>query len=306
MTIAYISHPDCAKHMTSPHHPETEERLSAIEDHLLASGLEMILHQYQAPLATSEQLQRVHSEHYIDTMFNQAGQQERVWLDADTIMMPDTLAAARRAAGAVIEGVDLVLAGKHQTVFCGVRPPGHHAEREQAMGFCLFNNVAVGAAHALQHHGVNKLAIIDFDAHFGNGTEQIFADSNKVKICSSFQHPFYPGNGTPSYRGMHINVPLAAGSDGEQLREAVETHWLPALHDFQPELILVSAGFDGHREDDMSELDWVEDDYAWVTSQIRTVADQYAQGRIVSVLEGGYALSALGRSVVAHLKALLD
>lgn len=306
MTIAYISHPDCAKHMTSPHHPETKERLSAIEDQLLASGLEMILHQYQAPLATSEQLQRVHSEHYIDTMFNQAGQQERVWLDADTIMMPDTLAAARRAAGAVIKGVDLVLAGKHQTVFCGVRPPGHHAEREQAMGFCLFNNVAVGAAHALQHHGVNKLAIIDFDAHFGNGTEQIFADDNKVMICSSFQHPFYPGTGTPSYRGMHINVPLAAGSDGEQFREAVETHWLPALHDFQPELILVSAGFDGHREDDMSELDWVEDDYAWVTSQIRTVADQYAEGRIVSVLEGGYALSALGRSVVAHLKALLD
>lgn len=305
MTLALISHPDCALHQTVSYHPDTAERLSAIHDQLLASGLEMILHQYPAPLVTREQLERVHSANYLDEIFHKLDTQEQVWLDADTMMMPGTLVAAQRAAGAVVEAVELVMQDRHQVVFCAVRPPGHHAERDRAMGFCLFNNVAVGAAHAIEKLGVRKLAIIDFDAHFGNGTEQIFRDHDDVLICSCFQHPYYPSCGEPSYEGRIINVPLAAGAGGAELRAGVEKHWLPALTRFQPELILISAGFDGHREDDMSELNLVEDDYAWLSEQIKTVADDYAHGRVVSVLEGGYALSALGRSVTAHLKALL-
>ncbi|MTI63623.1 histone deacetylase family protein [Methylophaga sp.] len=305
MTLALISHPDCSLHQTVSYHPETAERLTAIHDQLLASGLEMILHQYQAPLVTREQLQRVHDSNYLDDIFHKLDDQEQAWLDADTLMMQGTLAAARRAAGAVVEAVELVMQDRHQIAFCAVRPPGHHAERDKAMGFCLFNNIAVGAAHALQQWGVSKLAVIDFDAHFGNGTEQMFADNEQVMICSCFQHPFYPGCGQPSYDGHIINVPLAAGAGGAELKAGVEQHWLPALEKFEPELILISAGFDGHREDDMSELELVEEDYAWLSEQIKAVADRYAGGRIVSVLEGGYALSALGRSVVAHLKALL-
>lgn len=305
MTLALISHPDCALHETVSYHPDTAERLSAIQDQLLASGLDMILHHYQAPMVTREQLQRVHSAEYLDAIFHKLDTEEQVWLDADTMMMPGSLPAAQRAAGAVIEAVELVMQDRHQLAFCAVRPPGHHAERDKAMGFCLFNNVAIGAAHALQQLGVSKLAIIDFDAHFGNGTEHIFADNDDVLICSCFQHPYYPSCGEPSFEGLSINVPLAAGEGGAELRAGVEQHWLPALKRFQPELILISAGFDGHREDDMSDLQLVEDDYAWLSEQIKGVADQYAQGRIVSVLEGGYALSALGRSVVAHLKALL-
>lgn len=305
MAIAFISHPDCALHETESYHPETAERLCAIQDQLLSSGLEMILHHYEAPMVTSAQLERVHSSNYVEEILNKLAGEERVWLDADTIMMPATLNAAKRAAGAVILGVDLVMEDKARVAFCCVRPPGHHAEQSQAMGFCLFNNVAVGAAHALQQHGLAKVAIIDFDAHFGNGTEQIFRDADNVLICSCFQHPFYPGTGQPSYDGHIINVPLAAGAGGAELREGVEQYWLPALEKFQPELILISAGFDGHREDDMSDLDLVEEDYAWLSEQVKQVADRFAKGRIVSVLEGGYALSALGRSVVAHLKAML-
>ena len=305
MTIAFISHPDCALHQTQSYHPDTAERLCAIQDRLLSSGLEMILHHYEAPLVTHTQLARVHSEFYLNEIFSHQDKQECIWLDMDTMMMPGTLTAARRAAGAVIKAVDLVMTDQTRAAFCSVRPPGHHAEPDRAMGFCLFNNVTVGAAHALSEHGIDKLAIIDFDAHYGNGTEAMFYGNRNVMICSSFQHPFYPGNGRPSYNGHIINVPLAAGTGGEQLRQAVENHWLPALEVFQPELILISAGFDAHREDDMSDLDWVEEDYAWVTSQVKDIADRHAHGRVVSVLEGGYALSALGRSVAAHINALL-
>lgn len=305
MAIAFISHPDCALHETADFHPETAERLSAIHDRLLACGLEMILHHYDAPLVTTQQLERVHLPSYVADLCQKLEDKEKVWLDDDTVMMPATLTAAKRAAGAAVMGVDLVMSGDVRAAFCSVRPPGHHAERGKAMGFCLFNNVAVAAAHALAQHGLKRVAIIDFDAHFGNGTEQIFEDANNVMICSCFQHPYYPDTGKPSYEGHIINVPLAAGAGGLELREGVEQYWLPALQDFEPELILISAGFDAHREDDMSELDFVEDDYAWLTRQIKKVAEQYAQGRIVSVLEGGYALSALGRSVSAHIDALL-
>ena len=305
MAIAFISHPDCALHETESYHPDIPQRLSSIQDHLLSSGIDMILHHYEAPMVTVAQLERVHSPPYITDIFTKLDDQDRVWLDSDTVMMPASLNAAKRAAGAVVMGVDLVMAKQAGVAFCNVRPPGHHAEHDRAMGFCLFNNVAVGAAHALAEHGLNRIAIIDFDAHFGNGTEQIFSDNVNVMICSCFQHPFYPGNGEPSYSGHIINVPLAAGTGGAELRVGVEKHWLPALENFQPEFVFISAGFDGHREDDMSDLLLVEDDYAWVTEKIKQVADRHAEGRIVSALEGGYALSALGRSVVAHLKALL-
>lgn len=305
MTIAFISHPDCALHLMEPGHPESPARLHAIHDQLIACGLEMILHHHDAPLVTRQQLLRVHDAAYVDEIFAVAEREERVWLDPDTFMTPATLPAARRAAGAVIRGVDLVMKGDHRAAFCCVRPPGHHAERNRAMGFCIFNNIAVGAAHALAAHGLQRVAIVDFDVHHGNGTEDIFRDEPRVLLCSTFQHPFYPFTGEGAVGAHIVDVPLAAGADGDAFREAVNTHWLPSLASFAPELILISAGFDAHREDDMAGLRLVEEDYAWVTGEMRGVANRYAQGRIVSVLEGGYALSALGRSVAAHLSALL-
>jgi acetoin utilization deacetylase AcuC-like enzyme len=201
-------------------------------------------------------------------------------------------------------GVDLVMAGQVENAFCNVRPPGHHAERARAMGFCIFNNVAVGAAHALVHHGLQRVAIADFDVHHGNGTESIFYNNPRVMLCSTFQHPFYPYIGADSGNDHIINVPLSAGSGGEEFRAAVTRHWLPALERFQPELILISAGFDAHRDDEMAMLNLTEPDYAWVTEILKEIAGKYAQKRIVSVLEGGYELHALGRSALAHIKAL--
>jgi acetoin utilization deacetylase AcuC-like enzyme len=221
-------------------------------------------------------------------------------------MCPQTLVAARRAAGAVVLATDLVLGGAAQNAFCCVRPPGHHAERRRAMGFCLFNNVAVGVAHALEQHGLERVAVVDFDVHHGNGTEDIFRNDRRVLMVSTFQHPFYPYSGVEGRSDRMVNVPLPAYSDGAKFRAAVETWWLPALEDFRPQAIFVSAGFDAHREDDMASLGLVEADYAWVTEQIKALAQRYARGRIISVLEGGYALSALARSVVTHLKVLAD
>jgi acetoin utilization deacetylase AcuC-like enzyme len=220
-------------------------------------------------------------------------------------MNPHSLSAALHAAGAVVLGVDLVMSGQSTAVFCNVRPPGHHAEHDRAMGFCIFNNVAVGAAHACQVHQLERVAIVDFDVHHGNGTEDIFRDQPNVMFCSTFQHPFYPNTGTEIDSDHIVNVPLSAGADGDSFRVAVESHWLPKLEAFQPELILISAGFDAHIEDDIAGLCLVEKDFAWVTAEIKKVADKYANGRIVSTLEGGYALSALGRSVAAHISALL-
>jgi len=306
MTIAFISHPDCALHEMGAHHPECPARLSAIQDQIIASGLEFAVRNYEAPLATREQLCRVHDRDYVDDIFQRAPQDTgQIWLDPDTSMMTDSLNAALRAAGAVILGVDLVMSGKEQAVFCNVRPPGHHAERARTMGFCIFNNIAVGATYARDKFGVKKLAILDFDVHHGNGTEDIFREEPAVMFCSTFQHPFYPHTGADLISEHIVNAPLPAGANGVAFKEAIESHWLPKLHEFQPELILISAGFDAHLEDDMANLCLTEQDYAWVTREIKTIADTYAQGRIVSSLEGGYALSALGRSVAAHLDALL-
>jgi acetoin utilization deacetylase AcuC-like enzyme len=304
MTLGYISHPDCLLHDMG-HHPECPERVSAISDRLIASGLELALTRHDAPLVTRAQLERVHTPAYLDELEAKAPTAGLVWLDGDTAMNEATLTAARRAAGAAVHAVDLVLSGRETRVFCAVRPPGHHAERNRAMGFCFYNNVAVGALHALEEHGLERVAIVDFDVHHGNGTEHIVAGDPRLLFCSTFQHPFYPHSGYDSDAANVVNVPLAAGSDGAAFAAAVEQHWLPRLRDFAPQLLFVSAGFDAHAADDMAGLELVDSDYAWVTAELCTIAAASAQGRIVSLLEGGYDLHALARSVEAHLKAML-
>lgn len=305
MTITIISHPDCALHEMGEHHPESPARLSAIQDQLLSSGLDFVLHHHDAPLATRQQLCRVHSPEYVEQIFHMSPKQGHVALDPDTLMNPHTLSAALRAAGAMVLAVDLVMTDKISAAFCNVRPPGHHAEHNKAMGFCIFNNVAVGAAHALHEYKLERVAIVDFDVHHGNGTEDIFKDEPKILFCSTFQHPFYPYSDTDVASEHIVNVPLPSGTNGSMFREAVQSRWLPKLEEFQPELILISAGFDAHIEDEMSGLCLLDQDFAWVTTEIKTIADKYAKGRIVSTLEGGYALPALGRSVAAHINALL-
>lgn len=304
MQTAYISHPLCLKHDMGAHHPECPARIHAIEDQLIASGLMDYLQHHDAPEVTREQLLRVHDAAYLDLVAAIAPTQGVVHLDGDTAMNPFSYQAALRAAGATVLGVDLVMAGKVENAFCCTRPPGHHAERGRAMGFCLFNNVAVGAAHALTQYGLQRVAIADFDVHHGNGTENIFHDEPRVMLCSTFQHPFYPNCGADSGNEHIINVPLPAGTGGVEFRAAVSEQWLPALEAFQPEMIFVSAGFDAHRDDDMGMMRLSEPDYAWVTTELKRIAEQYAQRRIVSVLEGGYELHALGRSVAAHVKVL--
>jgi acetoin utilization deacetylase AcuC-like enzyme len=292
------------KHDMGTYHPECPARLSAIEDHLIASGVGALLQRHEAPAAKVSELARVHPVEYIEAIRDASPTRGIVHLDPDTAMSPHTLSAALHAAGAAIHATDLVIGKRASAAFCAVRPPGHHATRTRAMGFCIFNNVAVAVRHALEHHGLERVAVIDFDVHHGNGTEDIFSGDERVVMASIFQHPFYPYSGTETPASNMANVPLAAGSGGEQLREAVERTWMPALEAHKPQMIFVSAGFDAHVEDEMAMLRFTEADYTWVTRRIKDVADRHAQGRIVSVLEGGYALSALGRSVVAHLKVL--
>lgn len=287
------------------HHPECPARLEAIQNRLISSGLDFVLLHHDAPLATREQLCRVHDSEFVERIFATSPAEGHVRLDPDTGMNKYSLTAALHAAGAVVLGVDLVMSGQANSAFCSVRPPGHHAERDRAMGFCLFNNIAVGAAHALEAHDLKRVAIVDFDVHHGNGTEDIFRDKPNVMFCSTFQHPFYPNTGAATDSDHIVNVPLAAGAAGNEFRAAVESHWLPKLEAFAPELVLVSAGFDAHAEDDIANLRLVERDFTWVTAEIKRIADRHARGRIVSSLEGGYNLSALGRSVTAHISALL-
>ena len=304
MNTAYLTHPSCLEHKTGEGHPECPARISAIEDQLVASGLLDFISQYDAPKANNEQLTRVHTLDYVEWVISQAPQSELIHLDDDTVMSPYSLNAALHAAGATIKAVDLVMSGQVKNAFCNIRPPGHHAGRSSASGFCIFNNVAIAAAHAIEHHGLLRVAIADFDVHHGNGTEDIFHDDPRVMLCSTFQHPFYPNCGADSGNSHIINVPLTAGSSGIEFRTAVTEQWLPALDNFQPQLILVSAGFDAHREDDMGGLSLQEADYLWVTEKLKLIAKQYADDRIVSTLEGGYALHALGRSAMNHIKAL--
>jgi acetoin utilization deacetylase AcuC-like enzyme len=304
MNAAFVTHSDCLKHDMGAQHPERPARLTAIEDQLIASGVGQHLTRLDAPLATDEQLARVHPIEYVRAIREAAPEQGTIHLDPDTAMNPHTLNAALRGAGAGVLAVDLVLTNQHRTVFCSVRPPGHHACRARPMGFCIFNNVAVAARHAVAQHGLERIAIIDFDVHHGNGTEDIFEGDEHVLMASTFQHPFYPYSGTESPASNMVNVPLAAGAGSREFREAVRDAWVPALNDFEPQLVIFSAGFDAHAEDDMAMLRFSDADYGWVTEQVKAIADQHAKGRIVSMLEGGYALSALGRSAVQHIRVL--
>lgn len=299
MQTAYISHPHCLKHEMGEEHPECPYRIRVIEDMLIADGVMDQLQRYEAPEVTMEQLLRAHYKSLIDSIALPVPENELRYIGGDTAQNSCTYQAALRAAGAVILGVDLVVDGKVDNVFCNIRPPGHHASRTEASGFCFFNNVAIGALHALEHHGIKRVAIADFDVHHGNGTESIFHDDSRVMLCSTFQHPYYPYCGVDSGNDHIINVPLTAGSWGAAFRSAVMQHWLPALERFQPELILISAGFDAHR-DGMSGINLMESDYEWVTMELK----RFAEGRIVSALEGGYELASLARSALAHIKVL--
>jgi acetoin utilization deacetylase AcuC-like enzyme len=306
MTTAFISHRDCWQHDMGSHHPECPERLGAINDRLIAAGLDLYLAFHDAPLATMDQLLRVHPRSYIESLEETSPAHGIVHVDPDTAMSPGTWKAALRSAGAGVLATDLVMRGDHPSAFCAVRPPGHHAERAKAMGFCFFNNIAVAARHGIEAWGLKRVAIVDFDVHHGNGTEQILSGDPHVLMVGTFQHPFYPYCGTEDPAPNMCNVPLRAGTRGDTFREVVSMVWMPRLREFAPELIYISAGFDAHYEDDMASLGLVESDYAWVTEQVKQVADESAKGRIVSMLEGGYSLSALGRSVAAHIKALAD
>lgn len=306
MTTAFITHPDCRLHAMGTGHPECPDRLASIQDRLIAAGLDMHLMHFDAPLATMEQLLLAHARPYIENLRDSTPDSGIHHLDPDTALGAHSWQAALRAAGAGILAVDLVMQARVNNAFCAVRPPGHHAERARAMGFCFFNNIAIAALHAIDHWGVKRVAIVDFDVHHGNGTEQILAGHDKVLMLGSFQHPFYPYSGTPALAHNMVNIPMPAGTDSEAFRNMVSEQWLPRLQAYAPQLILISAGFDGHLEDDMADFRLLEADYVWITRQLMQQAEASATGRIVSLLEGGYALSALGRSVSAHIKVLAD
>ena len=304
MHTAYITHPECLKHDMGSWHPESPLRLRAIDDRLHAAHLfDYLLHR-EAPLVHRSQLLRVHDAAYIDSIEAASPYEGFHALDPDTGMNPHSLDAAYHAAGGAVMAVDLVMRAEVANAFVACRPPGHHATRSQAMGFCIFNNVAVAAAHALEAHGLERVAIVDFDVHHGNGTEDIFRNDPRAMLCSTFQHPFYPFCGADTASGHIVNVPLPAGTTGSAYRAAFSAQIMPRLEAFRPQMLFFSAGFDAHREDDMGQFGLVEADYVWITEQAMGVAAHHAEGRIVSVLEGGYDLSALGRSAAAHIKAL--
>ncbi len=305
MLPAFISHPDCARHEMGPDHPECPERLGAIQDMLLLRGLLDYMNTYDAPLATEAQLGRAHAINYVHELMEASPKEGYHKVDPDTDMNPFTVRAALRAAGAAVQATDLVISGQVPTAFCSVRPPGHHAERSAAMGFCFFNNVAVGIRHALDVHGLERVALIDFDVHHGNGSEDIFRGDDRVLMCSIFEQGLYPYSGEKAVGPNMMNVGLPARSGSDKFREAVATQWVPALDAFAPQLIYISAGFDAHREDDMGNLGLVDADYAWVTRQLMGVAQRHCQGRIISCLEGGYVLNPLARSVAEHVKVLI-
>ena len=289
-------------------HPECPQRLDAIDDRLIAAGLDIALQRFDAPLAKLSDLELAHTTGYVhelrDLLTELEHSQRSCAIDPDTVANPHTWAAALRAAGAAVAATDLVISGACENAFCAVRPPGHHATRDQAMGFCFFNNVAIAARHALDVCGLQRVAIVDFDVHHGNGTEDILAGDERALMVSIFQHPLYPFKGAVPQGTNMINVPVPPCTRGPEIREMIEAMWIPALEDFEPEMIFISAGFDAHREDDLGQLGLVEADYEWISLRIKAVADAYAKGRIVSCLEGGYNLSALGRSVAVHLRVL--
>lgn len=311
----FFTHPDCHKHEMGAGHPECPERLDAINDHLLYVGLADILKQMEAPLATLSAIELGHSRQHVATLRGMsdllveditAGGPTHAKIDPDTSMNPYTWTAALRAAGAAVAATDAVMAGDLANAFCSVRPPGHHAEHDKAMGFCFFNNVAIAAKYALDRHGLKRVAVVDFDVHHGNGTENIVSSDSRILMVGFFQHPMYPFSGTEHPASNILNLPVPAYTKGMDIRELIEHTWIPRLEQFKPEMIFISAGFDAHREDDLGQLGLVEQDYAWITYRIKEIAKRHAKGRIVSCLEGGYNLKALARSVEAHIRVLAD
>ncbi len=302
---ALLTHPDCVKHEISPGHPEQPARIAAIMDELVAEGLFQMLQQFEAPLADIEHLLLAHPQDYIDSVINASPSSGSVQLDADTAMNEHSLRAAMLAAGAGVKAVDLVVDGDFDNAFCVVRPPGHHAEESTAMGFCFFGSIAVAALYALQKPGIKKVAIIDFDVHHGNGTEDLIGDHSELFFCSSFQHPLYPGKFGENIPGRKINIPLAAGSDGAEFKKQMQADCLPALREFNPDMVFISAGFDAHKDDPLAGLNLLEEDFAWITAELKSVATECCEGRLVSMLEGGYDLAALGRSAAVHVKELI-
>lgn len=291
-------------------HPECPQRLDAINDHLIACGLDTALEHRDAPLVDLRDVELAHSAHYVSELKDRLEQLvltgESRAFDPDTAANAGTWVAAQRAAGAAVAATDAVIDGEIDNAFCAIRPPGHHATRDETMGFCFFNNVAIAARHALDVRGLKRVAIVDFDVHHGNGTEDIVAGDDRILMVSFFQHPLYPySGGVPKGENM-VNLPIPPYTRGMEIRDMIEAMWMPRLEAFKPQMVFISAGFDAHREDDLGQLGLVEADYEWITRRVKDVADRHAQGRIVSCLEGGYALSALSRSVATHLRVLAD
>lgn len=305
MKTAFISHPDTLLHVMDGSHPESPARITAIKNALVKKGLFQKLDSYEATAATPRELKRVHSDDYINKIYALSPKAGLVRLDPDTAMGPMSLSAALYASGAVIHATDLVMRKLANNAFCCIRPPGHHAGRANSAGFCIFNHVAVGVAHAFEKYGIKRAAIIDFDVHHGDGTEDIFKHDRRVLLCSTFQHPFYPHRGAETRSDTMLNMPLPAKSGRHAFEQVFIQEFLPALHRFKPEIIYISAGFDAHADDPLADMALRDEDYSWMTHLIKKVAEQHAQGRIISSLEGGYHLTSLGNAVCSHIEALL-
>jgi len=301
---AFISHPDTLLHVMDGSHPESPARISAIKNAVLASPLKDKLFFYDAPSATKEALLRVHSREYVEHIFSVSPKAGLVRLDPDTAMGPMSLSAALHASGAVVLATDLVMQGKVDNAFCCIRPPGHHAGRANSAGFCIFNHIAVGVAYALDKYKLKRAAIIDFDVHHGDGTEDIFKDNPNVLLCSTFQHPFYPHRGVETASDHMLNIPLKAKSDGKTIRHVFETKFKSALEAFNPDIVFVSAGFDAHVNDPLADLALTKKDYVWITTFIKKIVNNCYHHRIISSLEGGYHLPSLAESAFAHIKTL--
>jgi acetoin utilization deacetylase AcuC-like enzyme len=307
MTTLLVTHPACLNHLTPPGHPERPDRLRAIEQALEDERFQALARE-QAPLATIEMITLCHPADYVEEIRDASPKEGMVRLDADTSMSPGTFEAVLRAVGGAAMATDEVMTGKAQNAFCAMRPPGHHAETVRPMGFCFFNTAAIIARHAQKRHGAERVAVVDFDVHHGNGSQEIFWSDPTVMYGSTHEMPLYPGTGAPSERGLHnniVNAPLRAGDGGERFREAFETVILPRVSAFSPDFLVISAGFDAHMRDPLANLKLLEPDFAWATVKLMEIADATAKGRIVSVLEGGYDLQGLSRSAAAHVTALM-
>lgn len=307
MSVLFVTDDIFLSHDTGPGHPESIDRLRSVNDALADEDFKSLIRQ-AAVDATDEQMAAPHSEQLVQAILEAAPDNGYRHIDPDTVMSPDTDEAIRKGAGALVSAVDAVVQGDAASAFCAVRPPGHHAERGRPMGFCFVNNVAVAALHARAQHGLEKIAVVDFDVHHGNGTQDIFWDDPGLFFASSHQYPHYPGTGASDETGAHgnvVNAPLPAGTDGGGFRRAFERDILPALDSFAPDFVLISAGFDAHKDDPLSDMGLEEDDFFWATRQILAIAHRHADGRVVSALEGGYNLRALGASAAAHVKALM-